>query len=425
MRILFISSDAPTDITTASEGIHRRMGMFMEALGQLGQLDVLLYVAPEADCSAAATAQREHALSQYWQVNLTLSQCPKFEPHPTIPLWKQQLGGIFNFFQQPGFIKTSQALQVQALEQCLSKQPDLIFVHRLYSLCPLMLTQQPLPPVVMDLDDIEHIKLMRSLQQPPARLTTQLYYLHVPALLQQECRAIRSTTRTFICSNRDRTYLTQRWKLPNVTVIPNAIPIPAAAPLSSEPTLLLLGTYTYPPNNYAANFLIEQVFPLVRQQIPNAILRIAGSAADSIRAYNHPPEGVEFTGFVKDLDSLYQRSRVVCCPIFSGGGTRVKMIEAAAYGKAIVATRIGAEGLEMIPDQDFLLRDSAVQFAEACIELLKNDVLCHQLGSRARAKAIQHYDRTNVVNLIRHEIQSALHRFELTDSMDSLDSTVY
>ncbi|MBM0741370.1 glycosyltransferase family 4 protein [Phormidium sp. CLA17] len=424
MRLLFISSDAPTDLQTAFEGIQRRMGMFVEALGRLGQLDVLLYVAPDTDSSPIAIAARERSLSAYWNVNITLFQCPKFEPHPTVPLWQQQVGGIVSLFRQPGFIRTSQPAQVQALETCLQRQPAAIFVHRLQSMCPVLRTRHPLPPVFFDLDDIEHIKLLRSINQPPSSLITRLYGLHIPVLWQQECHSIRLAARSFICSDHDHDYLANRWQLPGVTVIPNAISIPATSAITPEPTLLLLGTYSYPPNNHAANFLIEQVFPLVQQQMPEARLLIAGSAADTIRAYDQSPTGVEFTGFVQDLKALYRRSRVVCCPIFSGGGTRVKMIEAAAYGKPIVASRIGAEGLEMRPDQDFLLRDSAAEYAAACVQLLKNDDLCHRLGTNARAAAIQHYDRANIVNLVQHHIRSGLQPSEALELSTYSDTSV-
>jgi glycosyltransferase involved in cell wall biosynthesis len=424
MKFLFITSDAPVDIKTAFAGIQRRMAMFVQALGQLSQLDVLIYVPSDIDCSPASIAERERALAKHWQVNLKLFQCTKFDPHPSVALWQQQIGGIFSFFQQPTFIRTSQNQQVQALEACLARQPDAIFVHRLHAMCPLLLTQKSLPPIFFDLDDIEHIKLIRSIEQPAAHLPTRLYYLHVPTLWHQECRAMRLATRTFICSNLDHAYLAKRWNLPGITVIPNAISIPKPQPITSEPTLLLIGTYTYPPNLQAANFLLTLVFPLIQQMMPHAKLIIAGKCPEEIYTYQKGATGVEFTGFVDDLDTLYSRARVVCCPIFSGGGTRVKMIEAAAYGKPIVATRIGAEGLELIPDEDFLLRNSPFEFAEACIELLQNDDLSNRLGEKARAKAIEHYDRANVIARIRHHIQPILQPsqgFELTYSCTSSD----
>jgi glycosyltransferase involved in cell wall biosynthesis len=81
------------------------------------------------------------------------------------------------------------------------------------------------------------------------------------------------------------------------------------------------------------------------------------------------------------------------------------MIEAAAYGKPIVATSIGVEGLDMQDGQDFLLRNNPKSFAEACLDLLKNYSLCEQLGANARAVAIRYYNRTNIVRLIQEYVK--------------------
>ena len=117
---------------------------------------------------------------------------------------------------------------------------------------------------------------------------------------------------------------------------------------------------------------------------------------------------VKFTGFVDDIVGLYERSRIVCCPIFSGGGTRVKIIEAAAYGKPIVSTRIGAEGIEMHDDKELLLRDDPSGFAEACVTLLKNTDLCSRLGTAARMVVEKSYDRRTIIRHIQQQVKEVL-----------------
>lgn len=404
MRVLFVSNHFPTDLSTSTQGIFKRMRLFIDALNPIAQLEMLFFVPPETDVSAEAIAATEQALSQHWQISVTLYLCSTLPDQPSQPKWRQQGEGIFNFFSQTDFRASPQ--QIQALEACLTRQPDAVFVHRLSNMSVAMRVRQPLPPIFFDLDDIEHIKFIRQIRQPPTRLQTLLYYLQVPARLRGELQAIRLAERTFVCSEHDRRYLSDRWKLPGVVSVPNAIQIPEPQPLTSEPTLLLLGGYYYFPNINAANFLIEQVWTHVHQAMPQARLLIAGPQPENIRSYGKGVPGVEFIGFVDDLDALYQRSRVVCCPILSGGGTRVKMIEAAAYGKSIVSTRIGAEGLEMTDGRDFLLRDRPQDFAAACIELLQNDTLCHSLGTAARSAAIRHYDRSNIVRQIQQQFQS-------------------
>ena len=112
-------------------------------------------------------------------------------------------------------------------------------------------------------------------------------------------------------------------------------------------------------------------------------------------------------GFVSDLRGLYARSRVVCAPILSGAGTRIKIIEAAMYGKPTVATRIGAEGLEFRDGHELLLRDDARSFANACVELLANDSLCERLGLATHEAAVRYYSRAKIEALIRTHIVAA------------------
>lgn len=405
MRILLISIHYPSDLSTNTQGVYKRLGMFVDAIKNIGQVDMLFFVPPETDISLKAIAETERTFSQHWQTQINLYLSP-LEVQNSQTKLRQQWDGVFNFFKQSDFLRSPN--QLQALEKCLSLKPDAIFVHRLSSMSAVMQRKQDLPPVFLDLDDIEHLSFMRQIRQPPTRLVTLLYYLQVPARFWGELQAIRKARSSFVCSKGDRRYLSERWGLPGVMTVPNAISIPEKQAIAIELTLLLIGGYNYFPNTNAANFLIEKVWTDIYKVMPNARLLIAGPYPENIRGYSQKVPGVEFLGFVPDLDKLYQRSRVVCCPILSGGGTRVKMIEAAAYGKPIVATRIGAEGLSMNDGQEFLMRDDPKAFAEACLELLRNDELCDRLGKAAREAAICHYDRANIVRQIQQQIQSEI-----------------
>lgn len=406
MRILVVSTFFPSDLNTSTQGVYKRMGMFVEALSKIAQLDVLFYVPPTIDTSDSAIAVQEHNFSKHWQTKINLFLCPSSIHHQILPKWRQKWNRVFSFFEQNNFSVNPDSSQLQAFEACLDRQPDAVFIHRLPAICPVLLTQKELPPVFFDLDDIEHIKFIRRLQQPPVRPQSLLNYLQVPALWWGERQAIRSASLTFVCSELDRSYLANQLKYEGIVTVPNAITIPHPQPIALEPTLLLIGGYYYHANIQAANFLIEQVWPHIYPTLPTARLLIAGPQPENIHSYGKNLPNVEFLGFVDDLDTLYQKSRVVCCPIFTGGGTRVKMIEAAAYGKPIVATQIGAEGLNFRDKIEFLLCDDPKAFADSCLELLQSDSLCEKLGSAARQMAIQSYDRTNVMNLIQQHIQT-------------------
>ncbi len=137
-------------------------------------------------------------------------------------------------------------------------------------------------------------------------------------------------------------------------VIPNSATLQDFQEMVQAPTLLFSCSYSYLPNIQAANYMIEEVFPKVKHKILEAKLIIAGGSPEQIPAYQNQPQDVEFTGFVYDLTGLYARLRVICCPIFSGSGTRLKLLEAGAYGKPIVSTTLGAEGIGLVDRRSFL-----------------------------------------------------------------------
>jgi glycosyltransferase involved in cell wall biosynthesis len=139
-----------------------------------------------------------------------------------------------------------------------------------------------------------------------------------------------------------------------------------------------------------------------------AQLIIAGKSPESVPSYKSAPKNVEFAGLVGDLDVVYRRTRLVCCPLKSGGGTRVKLIEAAGYGKAMVSTTVGAEELSFADEKEIMIRDDDIGIAEACVRLLKDEDLCARLGEAARRIAKSMYDGTVVRDGIALELSAVL-----------------
>jgi glycosyltransferase involved in cell wall biosynthesis len=412
MRVLFVSTYFPPDVRVFVHGLQKRMAMLIDAIKEIAELDVLFYVPPGTDISPSAVAALQRSFSEHWNAEIRLTLCARFMSGVhfanRLARWQFYGAGMVNFMRQGSNSFASGVLQVQAFEACLQRKPDAIVAHRLEAMCPPLLTRQTLPPIVLDLDDIEHIAVLRGMRQQVQFREQLLSCLRLPALVWGERQAIRRARRTFVCSEVDRRYLTERWKLPGVVVVPNAVAIPASQPLTEEPTLLLLGMYLYPANVLAAEFLIQQVWPRVYRAMPTARLIVAGHAPERIPSYTRGMPGVEFTGFVDDLEALYRRARVVCVPLLTSAGTAVKAIEAASYGKPIVATHIGAEGIELRDGEGVLLRDASEPFAEACLRLLRDAALCERLGSTARATAVRYYDRGHVVRLIQEHLTTAL-----------------
>jgi glycosyltransferase involved in cell wall biosynthesis len=382
------------------------MEMFIQAIKELAALDILFFVPPDVDCSSSAVSSLEKTLADRWRAAIRLFLCPRRESEGHASKWELYGRGVLSFSKQPNYLATSGPQQINALENCLQNKPDMVFAQQLSSMIPLLLTRKVLPRICFDVNDIEHTALLRAINQEPNWRDKLVYYAGVPALCWGEYRAIRLASLTFVCSDLDRDYLRTWWRLPGVVTVPNAVYAVELQKVAAELTVLFLGTFGYKPNADAARFLLKDIWPRVYEEMPGARLIIAGKYPERIEGLHERIPGVEFTGFVTDLGGLYARSRVVCAPILSGAGTRVKIIEAAMYGKPTVATRIGAEGLEFRDGHELLLRDDPRSFANACVELLADDSLCERLGLAAHEAAVRYYGRSKIEALIRTHIMA-------------------
>jgi glycosyltransferase involved in cell wall biosynthesis len=174
--------------------------------------------------------------------------------------------------------------------------------------------------------------------------------------------------------------------------IPLGVDLPArpADPVgASPPQLLFVGNFVHPPNVAAAERLADRVFPKIRAELPETRLTIVGpNPPASLR--NREPRGITATGEVPDVRPFIDSAAVVVAPLDQGGGMRVKVGEALAAGKAVVASPRAVEGFDVTSGEQLLVAQSDDEFAEACLTLLRDPALRAELGARARAWALQH-----------------------------------
>ena len=413
MRILVVSRQFSEDVETMVHGVFKRFRMFLEAFQDIAQIDILYFVPPNVDTTPNAVSHFQIAVEKHFKVSIRLFLCPI--EHAKNPGWKmmRHMGGTFSILKQPLYSRTAGPAQLKAIEACLDDKPDAVFVHRLASMIPFFLNSNKLPPIFFDLDDIEHIAFRRRLKYLPGVLSKFKNIMMYPALCFGEKRAIKLAQRTFVCSDHDLEYLSDKWGVDGLVKIPNAIPLPEKQEIIKEPNLLFIGSYSYKPNLDAANFLINKIWPFIKEKVPKAKLFIAGKSPENIPSYHIRTEGVIFTGFVKNIESLYQQTRIVCVPILSGSGTRVKIIEAAAYGKPIVSTSVGVEGLEMTDGINIIIRDDPKKFADECIELLNDHNRCVVIGSAGREFVSKTNNHDNIKEKIKQTIIQAHHKIDI------------
>jgi len=408
VKALVVTPTVPPVPGRDVHGVYARLRMLINASAEVAStIEILHLLNAKASTSLPDHAELERTESAYWGVPVSVTIAALGTRKET--MWNHYAAGIVSIFAQPRYFPYCGEEQVAALERCLDGAPDMILIHRLDALCPFLRVRRELPPYFFDLDDVEHRVLIRSIFTPPIWPGKLAYLLHVPAVVAAERRGARASKGAFVCSERDRRHLRELGAGPAVVTLPNAAEIPAEVyRVSAEPTILFLGAYNYGPNSEGAERLISRILPLIRKRVPEASVLIAGKEPECIPSYLARPEGVEFLGFVPDLAALYRRTRLVCTPISGGGGTRVKLIEAAGYGKPIVATTIGAEGLDFDDEHEILIADADEAIAESCVLLLRDDELCCRLGCAARLKAQTTYDRREIETRLVARIRDAL-----------------
>lgn len=175
-------------------------------------------------------------------------------------------------------------------------------------------------------------------------------------------------------------------------------PVAKAAPLEQRSGVCFVGGFRHPPNADAVRWFVDEAWPLVLREIPDAVLRIVGShMPPEIRDLGVRP-GIEAVGYVDDLASMLDRCRASVAPLRYGAGAKGKVAESLARGLPAVCTPVAVEGMGLQPGVGVLVGDDARSLADSVVELLRDDALWRRLSeagleyaravtSRERARA--------------------------------------
>lgn len=212
---------------------------------------------------------------------------------------------------------------------------------------------------------------------------------------RHDLRHLGRYARLVAVSERDREDLQSASPGSPVEVVPNGVAsdeMTVAPEPEGPPTLLFTGTLNHPPNAEGIGWFAEEVWPAVRAQRPDARLLVVGrEPPPSVTRLGSRP-GIEVVGPVPDMREWYARATAVVAPLLSGGGSRLKILEAIACGRAVASTSAGAEGLELESGRELLIADGAEAFVGATLRLLAEPGLRRELAAAGRRAAEERYD---------------------------------
>jgi glycosyltransferase involved in cell wall biosynthesis len=263
----------------------------------------------------------------------------------------------------------------------------------------------PAAPVVCTHPDIEsHVLRRRADRASSAPL--RWYIRHQAALVERTERGRCPTfAANLVVSEVDADRLRGIAPTARVVVAPNGVDTTYFTPPASRsaPTgrVTFVGPSFFEPNRDAIDFFLRDVWPQVRVRHRSASFHVIGrvSADDRARFARH--DGVTVHDHVPDVRPHLAEADCVVVPIRVGGGTRLKVLDAWAMGRAIVSTAVGCEGLRAVDGENILVRDTPAAFADAVAELLANPALRARLGENGRRTVEAHYSWESIGSEVR------------------------
>jgi glycosyltransferase involved in cell wall biosynthesis len=406
--VLYITPVLPA---SQGNGLAMRAGLILQGLARC--FDVHLFVVPVAgDGGEASDFVRQHTARVG---ELELSRC--LDPHFGLiarvldPEERFQAELAYPKPQLSRFCSSESARRM--VEWAGTERIDAVHVMRLY-LAPLAerylrLSSSTRPMCVLDLDDDEVQSRERL-----ARLAAASGDAKVAALEAAEAkkyslaakRYLAAFDRVAVCAADDITRL--RAQFPEVTfmVVPNGCAPPSAfsvrLPLQDETLrLLLVGTFGCYANRDAAFFICRDVLPALRRLTGRQIqIDLVGSGGAVTLSELALTPNIKVHDYIEDLGPLYSLADAAVVPLRTGGGTRIKILEAFAHGVPVVSTRIGAEGITVTDGQHLLLADDAEGFARACLRVKESQELACGLAMRASALLHERYVPARIVDAV-------------------------
>jgi len=248
-------------------------------------------------------------------------------------------------------------------------------------------------PSVLFQHNVESEIWRRHATNGSGRAMKLVYQREFSRMLRYEQAAVRRFDHVIAVSDHDKNLMSAWVDAARVTVVPTGVDTDQFSPDEQagheKPLVVFVGAMDWEPNIDAVQYFCVDIWPRILAKVPDARFRIVGRNPDR-RVEGLAGSSVEVTGRVPSVLEHLREAAVVVVPLRVGGGTRLKIYEAMAAGKAVVSTTVGAEGLDVHHGKDIVLADSPASFADSVVPLLQDVESRSRMGKAAAALAGQY-----------------------------------
>ncbi len=295
---------------------------------------------------------------------------------------------------------------IRAVEEELrAEHYDLIHAETFYMMPNIPRTGIPIILVEQTIEYLGYESYADKVNFWPLR---QVLKLDIAKIRKWEEYYWRSCTKLITMSQEDKDFIESIIHEPRkIEVVSNGVDVKWFAEkerkLPKNLTILSVGTFNWLPNVEAVKFLVENIWPIVKKKIPSVKLWIVGNApTPEVFEYQKKDTSITITGGIPDIRDAFCGAHVLVAPVFSGKGTRYKILEAMAAGTPIVASELAVEGLGVEHGVQVLIGNTAEELAHLTIQLLKDPELQKKLAKNGKEFVQTRYDWDYIAQKLDH-----------------------
>ena len=383
MKILFLSPTVPFPLT---DGGRIRVFNLLKQIAQKNDVTLLALETQPTDAESITHIQ---------QLGIKVHLVPNSSTLPRVSL-RTLLSAFFK--RQPITVARYNVLAYrQKLRELLAAETfDLVHYEMFHT--AQFHTETDLPGVLSQ-QNVDSA-IWQRLHQETTNLFYRCAYWTQQLAFQRYERVLSPKFDEVTCtSDIDAAVFQQHCAKGVVKVIPNGVDVTHYSPEFASETsahLIYIGSMDWYPNEDAVSFFAEEVLPQIQDSVPDVKFSIVGGNPSARVQSLADRKGVVVTGRVPEIKPYFAEATVFVVPLRIGSGTRLKILEALAMGKAVVSTAVGAEGLALRDGEEIIIADEPKDFAEAVTRLLTDSSLRQKIGENGRARIKQDYDWRNI-----------------------------